>query len=96
MAQQTEERLVDGTRMLTLNASTTETFGTFSPRARAVTVVTNADVYIAFNETAITGDPSILLKNGEELEVRDCDFTTFHAITAIGTAVVRCAYSYVI
>lgn len=96
MAGQTEERKVAGAKMLTLNATTIETSGIFSPRARAVTVVTSADAYIAFDTTATTGDPSILLLVGEELEIRDCDFTTFHAITAAGTATVRCAYSYVI
>ncbi len=94
MADQTEERRVAGARMLTLAASTVETSGNFSPRARAVTVVTSADVYIAFDKTATTGDPSIYLLNGEELEIRDCDFTTFHAITAAGVATVRCAYAY--
>ena len=96
MAEQTEERRVAGAKMLTLSATTTETSGTFSPRARAVTVVTSANVYISFDVTATTGDPSIYLLVGEELEIRDCDFTTFHAITAVGTAVVRCAYAYVV
>ncbi len=96
MAGQAEERKVAGAKMLTLAASTTETSGAFSPRARAVTVVTSANVYISFDTTATTRDPSIYLLVGEELEIRDCDFTTFHAITAAGVATVRCAYSYVI
>ncbi len=95
MAGQSEERKVAGAKMLTLSASTTETSGAFSPRARAVSVVTSADVYIAFDTKATIADPSILLQSGEELEIRDCDFTTFHAITATGTATVRCVYSYV-
>ena len=94
MAEQTEEIRVNGAKMLTLNATATETSGTFSPRARAVTVLTDANVYISFDTTAIIGDPSILLGAGEELEIRDCDFTTFHAIST-GTATVRCAYSYI-
>ena len=95
MAQQTQEIKINGVAMVTLNASTTETSASFSRgRAKFISVVTDGNVYISFDTTATTADPSILLKANEELEVADCDFSSIHAITSSGTATVRCAYAY--
>ena len=95
MAEQVEQTQANGVRQLTLNATVAETSGTFFRKAKAVTVKTDVAVYISFDTTATVADPSIYLAAGESISIKDCNFTTAHAITVAGAAVVRFIYQYI-
>jgi len=76
-----------------MTATTTESSSTFTRTANSVSVRTEgANVWVAFDTTATTADPSIFMRDGEELSVGDCSFSTIHAITEAGMATVRVVY----
>ena len=94
MAQQTEE-LRTNVRWLTLNATTSNSSVSFFQRARTLTITTEDDVWINFDTPATTSAPSIFLKNGLTLNIKDVNYKKMHAITSSGSTTINVTYQYI-